>query len=108
MKMTHDELWLKYRHDANRKTYDWEDICGPAELIDEQDARAMPIFRAEDIGTEGSPLDGGIPKGTLICLIVHRGRPYLVNTEGFTYARYIIPARIVKSLKEVDIQDLLG
>ena len=106
--MTYDELWQKHRHGENRKACSWEEIDGPEMLLDEQDARAMPIFRTEDIGTEGSPLDGGIPKGTLICLLVHEGRPYLVNTEGFTYARYIAPVRIIKSLVEVDVQDLLG
>ena len=108
MKMTHDELWLKYRHDENRKACSWEDIEGPEVLVGEKDARAMPIFRTEDIGMEGSPLDDGIPRGTMICLLVHEGRPYLVNTEGFTYARYIVPARIIKNIEEVDVQDLLG
>ena len=107
MKMTHDELWLKHRHDHNRKC-GWDEIEGPEVMIGEQDARAMPIFRTEDVGMTDSPLCDGIPKGTLICLLIHEGHPYLVNTEGFTYARYIVPVLVVKDLATVDVQDLLG
>jgi hypothetical protein len=105
--MTNEELWIKHRHDHNRKSCTWEEVYDYGAMIEEADARQMPIYRAEEIGME-SPMDDCLDgKTDTICIVVRDGQGYLVNTEGFKYARYIVPVKIVKSLEYVDILDLL-
>lgn len=107
--MTNDELWIKHRHDYNRKSSDWEEASYGEVIIEEADARRMPIYRVEDVGGVDSPLEICFPDGkkNMICIVIRDGHGYLVNTEGFSYARYIVPVRIVKKLQYVDVLDLL-
>lgn len=106
--MTNEELWIKHRHGYNRKSCGWHEVDDDVVVtIEEADARQMPIYRSEDIGMD-NPMNDCLPgKEVLVCIVVHEGRGYLINTEGFCYARYIVPIKIVKKLEYVDVLDLL-
>ena len=58
--------------------------------------RGLLIFTAEALGIE-TPLDDfnpAVPVPVAFILLVSEGREYVINTEGYSYARYA--ARIVE------------
>jgi hypothetical protein len=85
----------RYRHDYNRKSSSFEDIDGPEIVVTQQDADAMGIYDADAIGVE-DPFDD-IPErlgDQAVFILRFKDALYLINTEGFSYCRYVAKCKI--------------
>lgn len=87
-------LWEKVRHDYGRKLGNYEDADETVQLTEAEVAKLPIVVIPESHGTFDD-----LPAHVrgLIC-IVDRGDAnlYLVNTEGFDYARYVAILEVVK------------
>jgi hypothetical protein len=85
----------RYRHDYNRKSDSFEEIDGPELIVAQQDADAMGVYDADALGVE-DPFDD-IPErlgDQMVFILKFNDVLYLVNTEGYSYCRYVAKCKI--------------
>lgn len=95
-KLTEDEYNL-VRHDYGRKCCDWDEADGQIEMTQELIDKLGVLDMKDDVGNVYGPMDelpeqfaGGVFVATV------GNKRYLVNTEGFSYCRYIANVTVVE------------
>ena len=82
----------KYRHWFGRKLDSWEEAnCGRYVIIDTKDLKQLVTYDSKQEKLEDPFSD--LPRNHPMVFLVKNGkRLYLVNTEGYDYSRYVVPA----------------
>lgn len=98
-----EKFVCKIRTFENRKTFNWKSTNFPV-VLTAGEARAIGVY---EFSEESSPLDDFDQSFEEDIFITKVGDSFfLVNTEGYNYARYFVQCVIVESLFEVDAEML--
>lgn len=82
-----------YRHDFGRKRGFFNSTDRPIK-VPKEDAEELGIYDAKEHNIEGT-FDELWENAPLVFILNVDGKPWLVNTEGYEYCRYIVPCEIV-------------
>ena len=95
--MTMNEIINKYRHDCNRKSTTIEEVDDTVIVVPKQDAEVMGIYKAESLGLTAEDPFGDLPDrlaNQMVFILEVDGVLYLINTEGYSYCRYVAKCEI--------------
>ena len=85
----------KYAHGQGRKCGSFSDVDNdPVIKINKADLGHLEVHAASEIGVE-TPFDDLSSNMPQVFILLHGGQNYLVNTEGFSYCRYIARCKVV-------------
>lgn len=86
------ELWQKMRHNYGRRQYHW--TSNGTVTLKASEAELLEVYT---VPARWSPLEALPPEFTDSIFIAQVGKSrFLVNTEGYSYCRYIAKLRIVQ------------
>lgn len=83
--------WDTVRHDYGRKRNEWED-ANDVMIISQSLANKLTTFELDPSSSPFDDLPPGASGGIFIAKVGNKN--YLVNTEGYDYARYIVQLNI--------------
>lgn len=86
--------WCKVRHGNGHKCSDWEDCHHDGVTVLKRSTfDKLDKYEPNCYTTPFTTLPVGYAGGVFVIII--KGRRYLVNTEGYTYCRYISLLRVI-------------